>query len=468
MTESESLTLPELVRQAYLDRSTGLVEVQADGGQERLFFRDGELYLSPTHAAARTLGAALDDVGDGRSAASPEIQQGITTLVRKLSRDRKALATFSQQSPPANAVGPLPAILLAMELAVYDCREQDLIARLGGERQRFQAASDSPAQRQLGSLEPEMAQVLTSLVQPAPLGELLRGAGGERMAFLRGLTRLWAVGLVEEVGGRSTKVGGDEDLLPPRLLEHFYKRVEEGLESDPLTLDANDHRQQIADLISQMGKQNHYQMLGVGTRAGEDEVLRSFNRLARIVHPSHAERLGLGGREEVIRVLFEHATEAYLVLSDPRRRASYNTIVGIQMTTEVESVQREEEKRQMARQNYRRALSCLSSMDYSLAIDLLKEASRLDPRPEYFAKLGQVQVKNPNWHSQSLASYRRAVELAPEDVGIRVGFGESLEAMGMEQEAVEQYGAALELMPSHPVAVEAMERLGGNKGFWRS
>jgi curved DNA-binding protein CbpA len=216
-----------------------------------------------------------------------------------------------------------------------------------------------------------------------------------------------------------------------------------------------------------MGKHTHYQLLGVGIRANDEEVLRAYNRLARVVHRSHAERLGLTGKEDALAVLFEQATEAYLVLSDPRRRASYNTIVGIQLTTEVESVQREEEKRSMARQNYRKALHCLSSMDYSLAIDLLKEASRLDPRPEYYAKLGQVLVKNPNWHGQSVASYRRAVELAPDDVGIRVGFGETLEAMDKAQDAIEQYKAAIELMPNHPVAVGALERLGAKRGWGR-
>ena len=61
----------------------------------------------------------------------------------------------------------------------------------------------------------------------------------------------------------------------------------------------------------------------------------------------------------------------------------------------------------MARQNYRRAIKCLSEMDYSLAVDLLKEASRLDPKPEYFARLGSVQAKNRHWHRHALESYRR-------------------------------------------------------------
>ena len=158
-------------------------------------------------------------------------------------------------------------------------------------------------------------------------------------------------------------------------------------------------------------------------------------------------------------MLFERATEAYLVLSDPRRRSSYNMIVGIQLTTQVDAHQREEEKKKVARQNYVRAGRCLSEMDYSLAVDLLKEAARLDPKPEYFARLGMVQSKNRHWRRQAVESYRRAVELAPGDAGIRLGYGDVLEKLDRLAEAKQQYREALRLMPDNAAAMEALDRI---------
>ena len=158
-------------------------------------------------------------------------------------------------------------------------------------------------------------------------------------------------------------------------------------------------------------------------------------------------------------MLFERATEAYLVLSDPRRRSSYNMIVGVQLTQVIDGAVRDEEKRKVARMNYLQASTCIQEMDYSLAVDLLKEAARLDPRPEYFARLGQVQTKNPHWHRHAVESYRRAVELAPDDAGVRMGYGEALEAMERPKEARAQFKEVLKLMPDHAAAKNALDRI---------
>ncbi len=158
--------------------------------------------------------------------------------------------------------------------------------------------------------------------------------------------------------------------------------------------------------------------------------------------------------------MFEKATEAYLTLSDPRRRASYNTVAGVHVEVEVGQEQRDEEKRAIAEQNYRRAASCLSQMDFSLAVDLLKEAARMDPQPEYFARLGLAQSKNPNWHRHAVESYGRAVDLDPDNAGTRAAYGTLLEEMDRRDEAREQYKAALELMPDNVEAQGGLDRLG--------
>ena len=440
MSTPEPLPLAEVLRSVYIARDTGQVAVELETGEQSLYFRQGEVFLHPTHPAAANVQEALADAqGVSRPAEAPELQRAMTILAHELTRDKRVMGKLrTGVTLPSNLLGPLPTVLLVMELSCYGLDYDDLVARLGGVDQRYQASevSESPALGQLPGLEPEMAQVLASLVQAAPLGGLVRGAGSERLAMLKGLAKLRSVGLVVEVGGRADK-DRSEELLPPKLLHHFLTRIAEDLEESPFDLPIEEHHQQVAELLASLGKMNHYQLLNVGLKTTEEEVLKAYNRLARLVHPSHAPKLGLAGREEAVAVLFEQATEAYLALSDPRRRASYNMIAGIQIKTEVLSAQREEEKREMARQNYRRAISCLSEMDYSLAVDMLKEAARLDPRPEYFARLGSVQTKNPNWHHHAVSSYRRAVELSPDDAGIRAGYGEALETMGKEDEAVQ-------------------------------
>lgn len=455
---NQAQPLADVVRSAYLERGTGVVDVERSTGREKLYFRQGEVFLPPNHPAAASFSRSLSArAADSRAVL--ELQHAVASLAREWSLDRDATARFQEDEwEPSGLVGPLPTVSLLMELAVQGRDEQDLIARLGGERIRFQSSNQTPALEQLPGLEPEMAKVLASLAQPATLGELLRGAGSQRVGWLRGLSKLRAIGLVIRVG--SVDAGGMEEILTPKLLQHFKDHIAEDLANHPLDLPIEAHRHRLAELLRDLGKLNHYELLGIELTAKNDDVLAAYNRLARVVHTSHAPRLGLQGKEEGIRVVFERVTEAYLVLSDPRRRSSYNMLTGIRRTVEVDKVKREEEKRLLARQNYRRAISSMAQMDYSQAVDMLKEAVRLDPQPEYFARLGRALAKNPNWWEQAVGSYRRAVELNPTDAGIRAGYAEILEDMGERDEARKQYKAALEAMPDHVGAREALERLG--------
>lgn len=456
---SQPVPVAEMVREAYLGRQDGMVEVNRSGSSEMLYFRKGELFLLRDHPAAQRLAPLLSTAGE-RPASQPELQRILITLSHDLVRDRRAAARFRDKKDPAvELVGPLPTVLVAMETAVHGLNDNELLERLGGETKRYQATNETPALRQLPGLEPEMAQVLVGLVQPASVGELLRGAGKDRTALLRGLAKLRAVGLVAEVRDKSES-DDDLEILSPKLLKHFHERVAESLASDPVRLEPTAHRKRLADLLGGLGKRNHYELLGVDLRASPEDVLEAYHSLARVVHPVHAARLGFQGREDAIDVLFEQATEAYLVLSDPRRRSSYNMIMGIQLTTKVDATTRDAEKKRLARQHYVRAGRCMSEMDFSLAVDLLKEAARLDPRAEYFARLGQAQTKNPHWHRHAVESYRRAVELSPEDAGIRMGYADALEAMEQLNEARQQYREALRLMPDHAAARDALDRLG--------
>ncbi len=60
-----------------------------------------------------------------------------------------------------------------------------------------------------------------------------------------------------------------------------------------------------------------------------------------------------------------------------------------------------------------------------------------------------------------MESYRRAVELKPDDAGILAGYAESLETMHRAEDAEVQWKKVLKLMPDHMAAREALDRLKG-------
>jgi curved DNA-binding protein CbpA len=270
---------------------------------------------------------------------------------------------------------------------------------------------------------------------------------------------LHAVGLVEVVKTRASA-----GLVDDQLLARFNQRVAAELEREPLDLEVAEHRQRLAELLVDLGELDHYQLLGVSIAATTDDVYDAYRRLARMVHPSHAGRLGLTGLEEAVSLLFERATEAYLVLSDPERRSRYNREMGlVQQAVAVDPAKDREQLALMARQHFLQAQHLVQDEEYHYAVELLRQAIRSDPRPEYYALLGEVQSKNPNWLRQAADSFRHAVRLAPGDMSLRLSLGQTFEELGDLQRALAVYRGIVVRKADHQEAQAAIERLGGHR-----
>ncbi len=63
---------------------------------------------------------------------------------------------------------------------------------------------------------------------------------------------------------------------------------------------------------------DYYEVLGVSRDAGEDQIKKAFRRLARELHPD------VNSSDPQAEDKFKEAAEAYEVLSDPERRATYD------------------------------------------------------------------------------------------------------------------------------------------------
>src|SRR5919206_49479 len=65
-------------------------------------------------------------------------------------------------------------------------------------------------------------------------------------------------------------------------------------------------------------RRDPYQLLGVGRDADEKEIKKAFRRLARELHPD------VNRHDPEAEEKFKEAAEAYEILSDPERRATYD------------------------------------------------------------------------------------------------------------------------------------------------
>ncbi|HVT59821.1 MAG TPA: DnaJ domain-containing protein [Thermoanaerobaculia bacterium] len=208
----------------------------------------------------------------------------------------------------------------------------------------------------------------------------------------------------------------DHQPLSAHELTLFTERVGSGLHERPLELDVKEHREQVAALLSEFGDASFYQLLALEPVATPDKVHEGYERVARLVHPQHAFRLGLEGREAVLEVLFEQATLAYLTLSHPGRRRDYDRgLSPADWSATPAAKPRDDENRERALYYFKRAVVYAASEEYHFAIELLRDASRIDPQARYFALLGELQAKNVHWLRHAAESYARALQLGGPD-----------------------------------------------------
>jgi hypothetical protein len=192
----------------------------------------------------------------------------------------------------------------------------------------------------------------------------------------------------------------------------FSDRIGRSLAERPLEINVTEHRERVAGLLREVGGASFYQLLGVGAAASPERVHEGYERLARLVHPIHAPYLGLEGREGVLEVLFERATAAYITLSHPGRRRDYDSEMGPEGWTEnPDPRHRGEENRDRARGHYNRAVAFAAKEDFHFAIELLRDAVRLDPQAKYYLLLAELQTKNELWLRHAADSYERVLEL---------------------------------------------------------
>jgi tetratricopeptide (TPR) repeat protein len=459
--EQRDCELVDRLRRAYLGEETGMLSLQ-DGDREELFLRKGRLFLDRDSALARQYSDLLGHLaGQQRPASDPRAQKAMAELAQHLrgGRRRPRPVAWETEIRGVEMIGPLPTILLLLEASTAGADEVQLKARLGGDSAQLERRDETPALKELPGLDDDMARAMVMVERPVRLVELLRG--GDTGSVLRGLVRLWAVGLVAT---RARESVDRPSMVPARTLSRFLERIGEGLEDNPIELDPETHRAQLAELMAGQGQLDHYTLLGLERRADDAAISAAYNSLGRRAHPRHAQALGLEGKESTLELLFERATDAYLTLSDPHRRAEYNNLMGLHHQVVVGDSQREEEKRSMARQHYLRGSSALAEMDYSTAVDLLKEAARLDPKAEYWATLGKAQVKNPQWRRHAVGSFRNALELDPDNAGYQLALAKVYESVEQIDEAKEAYARTLELMPSNVDAQVGLDRLASGGG----
>ncbi len=480
-------SIADVVRTVYRRRATGVLTIDRGESRRRFFFVHGELHLPGDQPLGAQMADLLDEerlavepvpnraeglgdtwqareVEDGlrdpskRAEATSHVHNLVSRIVDLMVDWTDGEFCFDTDAVlPDDLTGPLPTAYLVMESSVRDLDEADLMLALGGEEALLVADADSEVLRGFHGLDTGEMFLLSRLERPTPLDAVLQQIPGRRVDVLRMLCRLQAIDLVVQTEA-SGPAQGQRGAPSATVVDRFSARIAERLETEPLDLAADQHRRRIGELLASKGGANHYELLGIGFHSEPAELHDAYERLARLTHPAHAERLGLTDKAPLLQMLFERATMAYLTLSDSERRAEYNRDAAVDATADSSNV-RPEEKRQLALDQYQQAIKLEDSGEHHFALELARLAVRTDPRPEYFALLGRIQALNPKWLDQASESYRQAIRRDPANAEYRMALAQVMEQLGEPGKAKFHYRAALRGKAEAVEAHAAIRRL---------
>jgi DnaJ-domain-containing protein 1 len=215
-----------------------------------------------------------------------------------------------------------------------------------------------------------------------------------------------------------------------------------------------------ADLEAEMLQRYHglhnqdlYQVLGVSSGAGADEVRRVYYALARKFHPDKFRKEEIKAKAEKA---FARITEAYSTLVNADLRQKYNEEAAAHAGHRSDN--RPADTSEIARQNFRHGREHLEHGRLAEALSSLQNACDQDPtRPEYFELLGSIQARNPRLRKQAEENLQKAIEISPSSANAFAVLGSLYERAGAADRAREMYHRALQWDPENELARKGLE-----------
>jgi len=222
---------------------------------------------------------------------------------------------------------------------------------------------------------------------------------------------------------------------------------------------------------------DHYALIGVQREATAAQIRTAYFALARQLHPDRLSALAILDEQRRAQRLFAELNTAFAILSDPKRRDEYTSVLnrGGSAKIKAEQLKGEELMQRVidSEEAYRKGEMALRRDQVEMAISELTRAVELNPEEaDYQATLAWAKFCGAPDKMAAATAARKGLEKAmkqsPLAVTPKFYLGRVERMLGKDQDALRYFRAVLEQMPHHVEAgseVRALEsRMGGDKG----
>ena len=207
-------------------------------------------------------------------------------------------------------------------------------------------------------------------------------------------------------------------------------------------------------------KGTYYQLLSVAPGSSAKQIKQSFHGLARKFHPDY--HMGKQEWMASLKELMTAATEAYKVLSDDDKRATYDSQLANSGAFQLRRTKTSSQGN--IEMCFVRATECLRAKNFVGSVVWLRKCVEIAPdEAKYRALLARSLGTVPQYRKEAIAQFERAIELDPWDPTIFFQFAELCEQMNMASRARPLYFKILEINPLHARARERLAELDANQ-----
>lgn len=490
-----SQTLAEIFRDLYLGERTGVLELDRDGAQKRIWFCRGLIHYAESYEDFEKLGkrlvqgkllsaGALQEAEAGRtsgvSLAQGLVNRGlisreplgnaikgiIESVVRSVFRWEGGAARFKDETDAEPVFDT--DVLMTFEVilqGIFTMSEFDPIgeAMLGLDNQiRLRTPAPLPVERL--TLSASHGFILSRVDGTCAASDVLSVLPQHEEALaLRFLFGLLVMGVLEY----KPPLGEGPFRVANILRDHADRRALERMQE-----------QTIRQAYAQMRTQNPYEVLAVTPSTGRQAIEQAYE-----------EAKGLFSRDRLLPSVREHfrselaviesrLIEAYLRLTqaetaDAVKHAPMlrgieadggvdNLLMRVEMDKTQSKVAQEESKK-VAGSYYTKALKAQREGDFHNAIQYGKLAVSYDPEDaKLYYMLAECQVRNPGprWQHQAEQNFTKATELDPWNAAYWISLGRFYKKRGLKLRARKQFEEVLKLVPEHPEAESELAALG--------
>lgn len=504
--------LPGILKELYVGRKTGVLQLERDGQRHSLQFRKGVIVRGETSVKLERLGETLVRHGllsgqDLERATEVVVRDGkrlgvvlseLGLIDKQRMEDGLALqvrgilqAVFSwgegayrfeeqpvQDTLDSEVTLKLPTGELILE-AVRRVQDPDVVHYALGNVDRILGLSSDPLLRfQHITLSPTDGYILSRIDGTLSAREVIQMIPVPPEEVERSLFGLLSTGVVEflPLPPKPAPAPVARRPLPsPAVVE---LPVPAAPRPDPApspeesaaqsVLDAR--RREILEAFEGLKPKTHFEVLDIPKASNEAQVKEAYFKLARKFHPDTHHDPSLVDLRDKIEAIFIRLGEAYEVLRDRNKRSSYEsdlasrmprTSSGFRSGAQPEPVDPAAEGRQ-SEESIRRAEKYLVEERYWDAIQLLEPVIptatgkwKLRAR----LALARAYLKNPHWLKRAEQQLQSIVREEGENAEAYFLLGMLYKQGGLRSRAVSMFRKALEAKPDHEQAAAELAGL---------